>query len=265
MRDAKPEDSMTRTIIISGAGSGIGRAAALELAKASPRTSFILIGRRAAPLSETLALLPDPGAHHAVAVAQNDQSALKQALAPLELASRNVVGLVANAGVGGENHYGPDDRWAEILDVNLSGTYYLINECLPALAAAAEKPRNIVIVSSILARLGVPGYTAYCASKAGLLGLMRSLAVAHAKSSIYVNAICPGWVDTEMARQGIGQFAGHTKQSYDAALAAQMSMVPTRKMSTPSEIGGLCAYLMASGQSSFTGQCFDMNNGALMP
>lgn len=131
--------------------------------------------------------------------------------------------------------------------------------------AAKDKPRNIVIISSILARMGVPGYTAYCASKAGLLGMMRSLATSMAKHQIYVNAICPGWVETDMAKQGIQLLADHTKSDYKTAFDGQMAMVPTGKMSTPEEIGGLITYLLANKQSSFTGQCFDMNNGALMP
>jgi NAD(P)-dependent dehydrogenase (short-subunit alcohol dehydrogenase family) len=256
---------MTRTIVISGAGSGIGRAAAVELAKASPDTSFVLIGRRAGPLEETASLLPKAQQHPIVTVAQDDQDALRRALSKMDLPSRNVVGVVANAGVGGENRYGEGDRWDEIININLSGTYYLIGECMPALMASKTKPRNIVIVSSILARMGVPGYTAYCASKAGLLGLMRSLATSHAKHDIYVNAVCPGWVETDMARMGIDLLAKHTKQSYDKAYADQMAMVPTRKMSTPAEVGGLISYIMCSGQASFTGQCFDINNGALMP
>lgn len=253
-----------RTIVISGAGSGIGRAAAVSLATEQADVELVLLGRRQDALEETRRALPRSASHHTVAVSQTDGAALKRAFESLDLPSRNVVGLIANAGVGGENQYGKADRWDEIISTNLTGTYVLVNECLPALKAAKHKTRNIIIVSSILARLGVPGYTAYCASKAGLLGLMRSLAATHARDGIYVNAICPGWVNTEMARSGIQQFANHTGRTYEAALADQMSMVPTRKMSEPEEIGSLIAYLTSGKQASFTGQCFDMNNGALM-
>lgn len=254
-----------RTFVVSGAGSGIGRAAAVALANERPNVELVLLGRRQAALDETRRLLPNPDRHHALAVSQTDKAELRRALAKISLPDRNVVGVVANAGVGGENTYGEADRWDEIVTTNLTGTYVLIHECLPALKAAKDKPRNVIIVASILARLGVPGYTAYCASKAGLLGLMRSLAASHARDSVYVNAVCPGWVNTEMARAGIQQFATHTGRSYEAALADQMAMVPTRKMSEPEEVGGLIAYLTSGKQSSFTGQCFDINNGALMP
>lgn len=255
---------MTRSILISGAGSGIGRAAALDLANTWPDAEFILVGRRPGPLEETALHLPQ-GKVTIVSASQADRKDLAAALRRIDLGKRNLVGVIANAGVGGDNRYGDDDRWSEIIETNLSGTYYLIQECLPALLASKEKTRNVVIISSILARLGVPGYTAYCASKAGLLGLMRSYASTFAKKGLYFNAICPGWVDTDMARDGIQIMANASKRPYEAALAEQMAFVPTGKMSTPEEIASLATYLIAGPQTSFTGQCFDMNNGALMP
>lgn len=255
---------MRGSILVTGAGSGIGRAAALDLARASDGVDIILVGRRAETLEETKKLLPRSHAHTVVAVSQADAAATRAAMKKLELKARNLIGVVANAGVGGENRYGDGDRFDEIIATNLTGTYTVVSECLPALAAG-KGARNVVIIASILARLGVPGYTGYCASKAGLLGLMRSWAAEYAKKGVMVNAILPGWVDTEMSREGIQQFASHTGKSFDTARADQMSMVPTGKMSTPEEIAGLCTYLMNGKQTSFTGQCFDMNNGALMP
>jgi NAD(P)-dependent dehydrogenase (short-subunit alcohol dehydrogenase family) len=255
---------MSRCILISGAGSGIGRAAAIDLAKTWPDTELVLVGRRAGPLEETAEHIGSKRVTIVMA-SQADQRDLSAALKKADLPKRNLVAVVANAGVGGDNRYGEGDRWSEIIETNLTGTYYLIQECLPALLASSAKAKNVVIISSILARLGVPGYTAYCASKAGLLGLMRSYAATFAKKGLYFNAICPGWVDTDMARQGIQIMADATKRSYEDALAEQMAYVPTGKMSTPEEIASLASYLITGPQTSFTGQCFDMNNGALMP
>ena len=252
------------TIIVSGAGSGIGRAIAVEYDRTRPDVQLILLGRREESLQETKKLLKGAAKTTIVAASQAHHAALKTALGKLDLPSRNLTAVVANAGVGGENRYGNADRWRELLDTNLSGTYYLIQECLPALLAAKEKPRHVVIISSILARLGVPGYTGYCASKAGLLGLMRALAAEHAKAGVYVNAVLPGWVNTDMARQGIETFAKHAGKSYEDALAAQMGPVPTGKMSDPAEVARLVNFLTTPQQLSFTGQCFDINNGALM-
>ena len=123
----------------------------------------------------------------------------------------------------------------------------------------------MLIVSSILARLGVPGYTAYCASKSGLLGLMRSWAASFTAEHILCNAVCPGWVNTEMARQGLRGFAEGSGKSFDEVLAEQMAMVPLGKMSEPAEIAAMARYLLNGQQTSVTGQTFDINNGALMP
>ena len=255
---------MAKTFLVSGAGTGIGRAIAQSLA-ANPAVELVLLGRRPAPLEETRRSLPRSERHLVVSASQSDRLELHDALESLELPERNLAGVIANAGVGGGNAYGEDDRWDEIIQMNLTGTYLLINECLPALRASSEPVKHVVIVSSILARLGVPGYTAYCASKAGLLGMTRSMASAWASEKIHVNAVCPGWVNTEMAREGIRQFAAASKQTYEQALAMQMAMVPTGRMSEPEEVGGLVAFLVSGSQRSFTGQTIDINNGALMP
>jgi len=251
-----------RTMLISGAGSGIGRATAIALACQGNR--IVLSGRRGETLSETREMLE--GDDHVVVVADvSDATRLRNALAGAGIDVLHAV--IANAGIGGENRFGEDDRWSEIIDTNLTGTYNLVNLCLPLLRAGRGEDdyRHVLIVSSILARLGVPGYSAYCASKAGLLGLMRSWASELAAEQILVNAICPGWVDTEMAREGIRGFAEGGGVSFDEARAEQMAMVPLGKMSEPEEIAAFIGYLTGPGQVSITGQTLDINNGAQMP
>ncbi len=253
---------MARTILVSGAGSGIGRAVAQRLGSAGHQV--LLLGRTESALQETRALLPDPDTHLTAVANVCDPQSIREALIKTEITRLH--GVVANAGVGGENHYGPEDRWGEIINTNLSGVYYLINEALPYLRLERKEDfRHIVLISSVLARLGVPGYTAYCASKAGLLGLMRVWAQTFAAENILVNALCPGWVDTEMAREGLDAFAHASGVSFEEALAEQMSMVPLGKMSKPVEIGELVYFLLCGAQSSITGQALDINNGAIMP
>ncbi len=257
--------TINKTFIVSGAGSGIGRATALSLANDMAGSSIILLGRRHAPLEETRAMLPNPSQHISLSVNITEPKALRSAFREIQLENRNVVGVIANAGVGGGNHYGEEDRWHEIIATNLSGVYYLVNETLSALRTSKSEYKHIVITSSVLARLGVPKYSAYCASKAGVLGLMRSLAAELASEKILVNAICPGWVETEMAEQGIKAMSERLSIDYAKAKAAQMSMVPLRKMAEPKELGNLVSFLVSGKQNSITGQCIDINNGALMP
>ena len=160
---------MTRHIVISGAGSGIGRSIAQTLAERG--YSLILLGRNLGNLESTKNLLKNPSQHQCQPCDIRNSGEIHQALANVS----SLYGLIANAGIGGENQYGDQDRWQEIIDTNLTGTYQTIQECLPLIKKNPAPFKKIIIISSILARLGVPGYSGYCASKAGLLGLTRSL------------------------------------------------------------------------------------------
>jgi NAD(P)-dependent dehydrogenase (short-subunit alcohol dehydrogenase family) len=247
---------MSKTYIISGAGSGIGRAIAQKIALAG--NQCVLLGRSLDKLLQTLTTLD--GTNHQILVADiRDKVSL--AGAATQLGNLSVSALIANSGIGGENYWGDDDRWDAIIDTNLTGTYNFVNTFLPNLRSA-DGERHITITSSVLARLGVPDYPAYCASKAGLLGLMRSWAAQFAKENILVNAICPGWVDTDMAQSGLQSIADSIGITNDEFYDIAMQSVPLRRMSQPEEIADMVYYLV--NQRSVTGQAFDINGGAVM-
>lgn len=250
--------------LVSGAGSGIGRAIALAIAQASPDNQVILLGRSEFKLKQVQNALPNSDVHRVLLVDLKSPEMVCKTIHEARLDEAHLVGVVANAGIGGENHFGPDDRWSEIIQTNLSGTYYLVQACLPALRASSAHFRNIVVVSSVLARLGVPKYSAYCASKAGLLGLTRSWAAELAPERILVNAICPGWVNTNMSKQGLEDMAEGSGQAFETVLASEMDKIPLGKMSEPFEIAGLVQFLLGGVQFSITGQTLDINGGALM-
>ncbi len=243
--------------LITGAGSGIGRAITVLLAT-NGHTCFLL-GRNEKHLKETWALLPKN--NHQILLADiKDETAIENLLK--ENDHLVLDGIIANAGVGGENNFGKDDRWNDIIGTNLTGTYLTVQYFLPALKRSENIYKQIVITSSVLARLGVANYSAYCASKAGLLGLMRSWAVEYAPENILVNAICPGWVNTDMAQnglQGIADGIGITKNEF---FNIAMQNVPLKKMSEPEEVAALVNYLVS--QTSITGQTIDINAGSVM-
>jgi NAD(P)-dependent dehydrogenase (short-subunit alcohol dehydrogenase family) len=244
-------------VLISGAGSGIGQAIAQTLS-AQGHTCYLL-GRQKLTLEQTLAAL-HPGDHKVfIADIRQPESLEAVVAAHPDLA---LDAIIANAGMGGKNHFGAGDRWQAIIDTNLTGTYHTVQHFLPALQRGKNPYRHILITSSVLARLGVAHYTAYCASKAGLLGLMRSWAVALAPEKILVNAICPGWVDTDMAHEGLQGIADAIGVSKAAFFDIAMQSVPLRKMSTPDEIAALVSYLVQ--QQSITGQTIDINGGSVM-
>jgi NAD(P)-dependent dehydrogenase (short-subunit alcohol dehydrogenase family) len=243
--------------LITGAGSGIGQAIAVELSKQGH--NCFLLGRNKNNLKNTLSQLKK-GKH------QLFLGDIKNAKDLKNLVNKHpelvLDGIIANAGVGGENSFGDDDRWAEIINTNLTGTYSTVQYFLPALRRSSSAYKQIIITSSVLARLGVANYSAYCASKAGLLGLMRSWAVEYAPENILVNAICPGWVNTDMAQSGLQGIADGIGISKSEFYNIAMQSVPLKKMSEPQEIADLVAYLLK--QTSITGQTIDINAGSVM-
>lgn len=229
-------------VVVTGAGTGIGRAIAQRLAAEGARLT--LMARDESRLQDVV-----PGAT-AKSVDIRDRDAVQAAFdEPLDA-------LVANAGIGGPNAPGSDDRWDDIVLTNLHGTYWCCRAAEPHLADGGR----IVVTSSILARIGVPGYTAYCASKAGLLGLVRAFAAELAPRGIQVNGICPGWVNTDMAWDGLAGISADR----DEAFAIAMREVPLRRMSEPEEIAGTVAWLLSPDATGVTGQGVDHNNGAWM-
>lgn len=247
---------MNKTYLITGAGSGIGRAIALQLA--SEKNNCILAGRNVVNLQKTLINLEE-GNHDILPLDINSEKSLENAFSKIK---KPLDGLIANAGTGGENHWGENDRWEDIIQTNLGGTYRFVNTFLPLLRQSKSEYKHILITSSVLARLGVANYSAYCASKAGLLGLMRSWAVQFAPEKVLVNAICPGWVNTQMSQEGMEGIAGGLNISRQEFYHLAMQSVPLRKMSEPEEIGELVSFLLR--QHSMTGQAIDMNNGSVM-
>ena len=260
-----PTRQTDQHFIVTGAGTGIGRAIALRLAGEGARVS--LMGRRLEPLQASAALIADSGVSpdrlHVASVDTTNQAAIDEAFAIASGALGPLRGCVANAGIGGPNEPGPGDRFAEIVATNLNGTYHTLRAAQRELADGPEA-RHFVVIASILARFGVPGYTGYCASKTALLGLTRALAMELAGDHVQVNAVCPGWVETDMAWEGIDGMAAGMGVSRDEALATAMSEVPFGRMSQPQDIAGLVAWLVSGDARGVTGQGIDMNGGAFM-
>lgn len=248
-----------RVAVVTGAGTGIGRAIAERLADHGAKVA--LMGRRTEPLEETAAAIGETARVFPVDVANRD--AVNEAFDSVHETLGAIHDVIVNAGIGGPNEPGPNDRWDAILATNLTGAYSTIRAFVKH-AAPGPDPRHAVVISSCLARFGVPGYTAYCASKAGTLGMVRAFAHELASDNILVNAICPGWVDTEMARDGMKGIAASMGKTLEEARPDILGAVPLERMSEPEEIAGLVAFLLSHDARTITGATLDQNAGSWM-
>ena len=246
-----------RHVVVTGAGTGIGLAIARRLSR--ERASVTLLARDGDRLAVAASSLPGPT--HVAACDVKVRKAVDRVFGEAAAALGPIHALVAAAGIGGPNAAGADDRLDELVATNLVGTYSCVQAALRNLAPGPVA-RHIVVVSSILARIGVPGYTGYSASKSGLLGLVRSLAAELGPDNVQVNALCPGWVDTIMAWEGLDALAEATGGTREDAYREAMQAVPLGRMSQPDDIAGTVAWLLSADGRGVTGQAIDQNGGA---
>lgn len=243
-----------RHVVVTGGGVGIGRAIAERLAAEGASLSLL------APNTDELEDVAARIGGDAYFCDIRERESVDTAFAAAAGARGAVHALVANSGIGGPNADGPDDRFEEIVRTNLFGTYWCIRAAVRHLEPGPHT-RHVVVIASILARIAVPGYTAYSASKAGLLGLVRSFSAELAPEEVQVNAICPGWVETAMAWQGIDALADATGMSREEAVAEAMKAVPLGRMGQPEDIAATVAWLLTEARG-LTGQALDQNGGA---
>ncbi len=250
-----------KTAVVTGASEGIGKAVAEALGKEGARVA--ICARSAEPLERTAAELR-----------QSDIEVLAQ---PCDVTQRTEVDsffqaiqkrwqrvdiLVNNAGVGGPNLISDprDDRWHLVLGVTLDGSYFC-SRC--ALETMPDEGR-IINFSSILGRFGVPGYTAYCTAKHGIIGFSRALALEVASRKITVNAICPGWVETKMAREGMAAGAKGSDITYEEFRESALDAVPLKEIIQPEEVAHLVCYLASPEARNITGQAYNICGGQTM-
>ncbi len=247
--------------VVTGGGSGIGRGIANVLAARG--VVVVVVGRRRTALDETVAAIATAGGRAIPLVADvTDRQGVAVAIDAVAKDLGGLDVLVNNAGIGGPNACaGPGpDRWDAILRTNVDGVYNATCAALPHLVDGGR----IVSISSVLGRFGVPGYTGYCASKHAVIGFSKALALELAPRRITVNAICPGWVDTDMARAGMELMAAGMGTTFEGARSTALANVPLGRILQPEEIGELVAWLCSAGASGMTGQAISHCGGQVM-
>jgi NAD(P)-dependent dehydrogenase (short-subunit alcohol dehydrogenase family) len=241
------------TALITGAGSGIGQACAQTLLAKGYRV--IALGRRSAPL-EKLADAGSSGSLVPIVADVRHQGSLTSTMAGID----KIDILIANAGICQRTPLAPpqsDAVWQEVIDINLNGVWHTFRAALPKLSDNAAA----VVVSSGLGKLGRPGYGAYTASKHAVLGLVKCFSKELAPRGIRVNAVCPGWVDTEMAEADLRTTAEETGVTVAEARAAAESGIPLGRFVTAEEVAHLICWLVSAEASAVTGQSYNISCG----
>ena len=222
-----------------------------------------MLGRRGEPLERTVAALAADGLEAVAEVGDiTDERGIAVAVDRVADRLGGLDVLVNNAGAGGPNACAADgpERWDTIVRTNVDGTFFATRAALAHLPDGGR----IVNISSVLGRFGVPGYTAYCASKHAVIGFTKALALELAERRITVNAICPGWVETEMAREGMELMARGMSVSYEEARRTALGAVPLGRILEPEEIGEHVAWLCSDGAAGMTGQAIVHDGGQIM-
>ena len=252
-----------RIALVTGGGTGIGKAIGVQMAKnrakvaIASRHHFRLESAAAEFEKLGLSVLPismDVRKKHDI---QRVVNAIVSKWGAIHI-------LVNNAGISGLSMISdPDDsKWFDILDTNLNGLYLVTKEVLKHMPD--QDGGRVINISSVLGKFGVPGYTAYCTTKHGMIGFTRALALEVVGRGITVNTVCPGWVDTEMAAQGINEtaaFQGITPQQFKAQAIAG---VPIGRFLEADEIAEFVCYLASDQAKGITGQAINICGGQTM-
>jgi len=225
-----------RLAIVTGGTRGIGRAVADRLA--TDGWDVLALARK-----------PAPSPHRFIACDVADAVAVRTAFVGLT----RIDTLVNCAGLAGANRLDGDDAlWHAIIGSNLHGTYHCCKAALPLLPNGTGR---IVNIASVLGLRGVPDQTAYCAAKHAVVGFTRALALAVAPRGITVNALCPGWVDTEMAAQRYAELGISAEQA--------ASTVPTGRIASPEEVADATIWLLRPESRGITGHALPIDGGSL--
>ena len=238
--------------LVTGASRGIGKAIALRLGRSGASVIGTATSESGAQaISDYLLENSINGAGFKLDV--NNDEDIKSLIDAINTAYGSVSILVNNAGITRDNLFllMKTDQWQDIIDTNLTSVYKMSKACIRAMTKARKG--RIINISSVVAATGNPGQVNYCASKAGMIGFTKSLAQEIASRNITVNAVAPGFIDTDM-----------TSELNEKAKQAILSTIPMKKLGSPDDIAAAVAFLASSEANYVTGTTLHVNGGMFM-
>jgi NAD(P)-dependent dehydrogenase (short-subunit alcohol dehydrogenase family) len=257
-----------RHALITGAGAGIGAAIALQLAQAGCRLT--LCGRSQGTLQAQAETLRAQVTDVAVLIAPmdvSDEHAVQAAVQQAQARFGPVNILINNAGQASSQPFAKTDAalWQQMLNVNLTGTYHCIQAVLPGMLEAAKSgtPGRIVNIASTAGLKGYAYVSAYVAAKHGVVGLTKALALELARKGVTVNAICPGYTETDIVREAVQNIVGKTGKSESEARQALAANNPQQRLVQPQEVAQSVLWLCAAGSDAINGQAIAIDGGEL--
>ncbi|TAJ62396.1 SDR family NAD(P)-dependent oxidoreductase [Variovorax sp.] len=248
-----------RHALVTGAARGIGAEIARTLA--AEGAVLTLLGRDREALQRVADALPAAASHRVVAADVADPAAVQQAFAQARAALGPLAILVNNAGAAESAPFLKTsvELWQRMLSVNLTGSFLCTQAALPDMLEAGWG--RIVNIASTAGQKGYAYVAAYTAAKHGVIGLTRSLALEMARKGVTVNAVCPGYTDTDILRNSVANVVGKTGRSEADALAEFSSVNPQRRIVQPSEVADAVRWLCGEGAASVNGQSISVSGG----
>ncbi|HZS56920.1 MAG TPA: SDR family NAD(P)-dependent oxidoreductase [Bryobacteraceae bacterium] len=253
-------DLQGKHALISGGARGIGLAITRLLVQHGARVS---VTGRMPQRPELLHEFTDHGLGYCSMDVCDSQS-VKHAFSQARQQFGAVHILINNAGQAASAPFLKTDLdlWRRMMDVNLDGTYRVTQAALPDMLAVGWG--RIVNVASVAGLVGAPYISAYCAAKHGIVGLTRALATELATKGITVNAVCPGYTDTDMVRDALTNIVFRTGRTHEQALAELTARNPQKRLVTPEEVANAVAWLCLPGSEAITGQAITVAGGEVM-
>jgi NAD(P)-dependent dehydrogenase (short-subunit alcohol dehydrogenase family) len=251
-----------RIALVTGGGRGIGRAVALSLAAAG--ADVAVSGRSPDVLEETLTGIRKAGRRgSAIGCDVSVRAQVDELIAAVKRELGDPLILVNNAGVAGSAKLTEtsDDMWDVMLRVNATGAFYCTRAALPAMLEAGWG--RVINMASIAARAGAAYIAAYAASKHALLGLTRAVAAEVAARGITVNAVCPGYVDTEMTDRSAAFIGARTGRSETDARKILEGFSPQKRLMTAEEVAAMTTFLCTEAARGINGQGIVIDGGSV--